>query len=106
MREENYFDPTKGIITDPTNPKAVLIELEQLEKQVQICRGRTESLYSRLRSVMASNVQVPEGNTTYQEEPAQVSSQPDRIAVRIKNAKRFIQDSIDLMNEIEARLEL
>ena len=106
MREENYFDPTKGIVADPTNPKAVLIELEQLEKQVQICRGRTESLYSRLRSVMSSSVPSPEAANFSQENPAEVSSQPDRIAVRMRNAKRFIQDSIDLMNEIEARLEL
>ena len=101
MHEENYQEEQ----TKDLKNLAVLSELEQVEKRTSIALGRAESLYSRLRSVMGPNVQAVNSDGPSFTEP-EASTDQQRIAKRLMNVKKVIQTTIDLMSEIEARLEL
>jgi len=101
MHKENYQEEQ----TKDLKNLAVLSELEQVEKRTSIALGRAESLYSRLRSVMGPNVQAVASDGPSFAEP-EASTDQQRIAKRLMNVKKVIQTAIDLMSEIEARLEL
>jgi len=109
MHEDNdqelYPDrAVKGVV----GLKPIPAELEDLAKLAMFCQARVDSLYSRLRDVMDDKSEACSENSLHgfpvsDSEPVANSK---KIFYQIMRIKTSIQNSIDLMKEIEKRLQL
>lgn len=100
------FNPQRGTI----QKRPILTSLEELEKRSFMCQARVESLFSRLRCAMDNKPLVhPQSEAmidTLESDHEDVPSDVRKITSQIRGIKKVIQNAIDLMVEIEERLEL
>lgn len=103
--QEECLSSQRGII----QKRPILTSLEELEKKSFICQTRVESLFSRLRCAMDNKPLAHpqrEEMKTLESDNKDVPSDVRRITNQIRGIKSVIQNAIDLMIEIEERLEL